>query len=169
MSCLSDFDLYIKIPSPSILPILNGQYQAARNANNKFWEGTSVESYKIQLPVFLFLVLHQFLYQEISFSQHSRISFNIIWKKFYPKFSFFNGFTLSSQLHALNDQNLLKVIKVFCRFSLKCLLKYFFPKIYWQNPAKHFLKLLTTDSLVFFSKYSSTAAILTQESVITCK
>ena len=140
MSCLTDFDLYIKIPSPSILPILNGQYQAARNANNKFWEGTSVESYKIQLPVFLFLVLYQFLYQEISFSQHSRISFNIIWKNICPKFSFFNGFTPSPQLHALNDQNLLKVINVLCWFSLKCLLKYFFSKNLLTKFCKAFCK-----------------------------
>ena len=33
----------------------------------KFWEGTSAKSYKIQLPVLLFLVSHQFLYQQISF------------------------------------------------------------------------------------------------------
>ena len=35
----------------------------------------------ITLPVFLFLVLHQFLNQQIPFSQLSRTSFNIIWKK----------------------------------------------------------------------------------------
>ena len=33
----------------------------------KFWGGTSAKSCKIQLPVLLFLVLHQFLYQKISF------------------------------------------------------------------------------------------------------
>ena len=66
-------------------------------------------------------------------------------KNFCPKFSFFNRFTLSSQ-------------------------PFFFPKIYWQNLAKHFLlKVPTTDSLVFFSKHSSTKTILTQASVITCK
>ena len=35
-----------------------------------------------QLPVFLFLVLHQFLYQQMSFLQLSRISLNILWKIF---------------------------------------------------------------------------------------
>ena len=82
------------LPSP-ILPILNGQYQAAWNANQKFWEGTSVKSYKIQLPVFLFLVLHQFLYQQTSFLQLSRISLNIIWKKFSSQIIFFK------QIHPL--------------------------------------------------------------------
>ena len=48
----------------------------------KFWVGTSVKSFKIQLLVFLFLVLHQFLYIKISFLQLSRISNNIIWKRF---------------------------------------------------------------------------------------
>ena len=33
----------------------------------KFWKGTFVKSYKIQLSVLLFLVLHLFLYQQISF------------------------------------------------------------------------------------------------------
>ena len=33
-----------------MLLILNGQYQAAWNDNHKFWEGTSVKSYKIQIP-----------------------------------------------------------------------------------------------------------------------
>ena len=33
----------------------------------KFWEGTSVKSYKMQLPVLLFFVFHQFLYEQIAF------------------------------------------------------------------------------------------------------
>ena len=98
----------------------------------KFCEGTSVKSYKIQLPVFLFLVLHQFLYQQISFSQLSIISFNIIWKRFsffVLNFSFLSDLPLPfPQPHPLiNGQNL-NVTKVFCEFSLKCLLKYFFQK-----------------------------------------
>ena len=121
-------------PPPSILPILNGQYQTACCAKHKFWEGTSVKSYKIQLPVFLFLVLHQFLYQQISFSQLSKVSFNIIWKKkFHPKFSFFNGFTPS-----LNGKNVLNVTKLFCWFSLSCLLKYFFSKNLLTKSCKAF-------------------------------
>ena len=109
-----------------IFPILNGQYQAVWNANQKFWQGTSAKNYKLQLPFSLFPFLHQFLYQQISFSQLSRISFKIISKRFYPKFLFFNGFTLSSQPHPLNGQNLLNVTKSFCWFSPKYLLKYFF-------------------------------------------
>ena len=38
-----------------------------------------------------------------------------------------------------------------------------------QNPAKHFLKVSATDSLVFFSEHISRTAILAQASVITCK
>ena len=62
------------------LPVPNRQYQAGWNATKikwkiqasfilyfKFGEGTPVKSYKIQLPVYLFLVLNQFLYQQISF------------------------------------------------------------------------------------------------------
>ena len=84
----------------------------------KFWEGTSVKSYEIQLPVLLFLVLHQFLYQQISFfynflQLHSTLS----KKDFCRKFSFFNGFTQTP--HPLNSQNLLSVTKDFWQFSLK--------------------------------------------------
>ena len=52
--------------SPSSPPrVLKGQYQTWWNANQRhFWEGTSVRSYKIQLPVFLFLVLLHFLYPQ---------------------------------------------------------------------------------------------------------
>ena len=99
----------------------------------KFWEGTSVKSYKIQLPVLLFLVSHQFLYQQVSLfynflEHHSTLS----EKDFCCKFFFFNEF--SQTAHPLNIQNLLSVAKVFCQFSLKCLQN--FLNICWQNPAK---------------------------------
>ena len=156
----------IPFPLP-ILPILNGQYQAAWNANHRFWEDTSVKSYKIQLPVFLFFVLHQFLYQQILFLQfHSALS----ERNFCPKFSFFDEFTtLPPQPHHLNGQNLLNVTRFFVDLPENVFWNIFFPKIYWQNPEKHFLKVPTTDSLVICSKHSSTTAILTQASVITCK
>ena len=48
----------------------------------------------VRLPVFQFLVLHQFLYQQISFLQLSRISLNI-WKKFSSQIIFFK------QIHPL--------------------------------------------------------------------
>ena len=41
--------------------------QACFTLYSKFWEYTCVKSYKIQLRVLLFLVLHQFLYKQISF------------------------------------------------------------------------------------------------------
>ena len=105
--------------SSSILPLLNGQYHSASNPNHKFWEGTSVKSYKIQLPVFLFLVLHYI--RRYHFHNILELHSTLFEKNFRPKFSFFNGFTPSPQPHLLNGQNLLNVTKVFCRFSLKCL------------------------------------------------
>ena len=86
----------------------------------RFWEDNSVKSYKMQLPVLLYFVLHQFLYQQRAFFlQLFRTSFNIIWKIFCRKFFFLNWFTLTP--HLLNTQNVLSMIKVFCQFSLKCL------------------------------------------------
>ena len=59
----------------------------------KFWEGTSVKSYKIQLPVLLFLVLHQFLYQILFFTNFLELHSILSEKDFCHKFYFFNGFT----------------------------------------------------------------------------
>ena len=126
----------------------------------KFFEDTSVKSYKIQLPVLLFLVLRQFLYQQKSiFYNFLKLRSALFEKDFRHKFSFCNRFTQTS--HPLNGQNMLSVTKVFCQFSLKCLLK-----LYWKNPAKAsfiyqqwtvivhiFLKVSTTDSLVFFLEH----------------
>ena len=87
----------------------------------KFWEGTSAKGHKIQLPGLLFLVLHQFLYQQISFFYNLLELHSILPEKdFCRKFFFFNGFTQTS--HLLNSQNLLSVRNVFCHFFLKCLL-----------------------------------------------
>ena len=86
------------------------------------WEGTSVKSYKIQLPVLLFVVSHQFLYQQISLFLHLfRTSFNILWKRF------FIANLLLYRIHPnpLNSQNILSLTKVFCQFSLKCFLNFF--------------------------------------------
>ena len=92
----------------------------------------------IQLPVLLFLVLHQFLYQQISFfynflELHSTLS----EKDFRHKFSFFNRFTQTS--YPLNGQNLLSGIKVFCQFSLECLLKCLFQKFIEKILQKYLL------------------------------
>ena len=65
--------------------------------------------YKIQLAVFLFLVSHQFLYQQISFLSQVFL---------------FNGFTQIP--HSFNCQNLLSGTNIFVNFSLKCLLNIFF-------------------------------------------
>ena len=76
----------------------------------------------------------------MSFLQLSRISFNIFGKDFRPKFSFFNRFTPLLKPHALNGQNLLNMRKVFCEFSLKCFLKYFFFKNFMTKSCKAFFK-----------------------------
>ena len=73
---------------------------------------------------------------------------------------------LFQQIHPnpLNAQNLLSVLKVFCQFSLECLLKYSFQKfiekilqkyLYQQWPAivHIFSKVQTTDYLVFFLEH----------------
>ena len=106
------------------------------------------------------------LFQQISFfynflELHSTLS----KKDFRHKFSFFNRFTQTS--YPLNGQNLLSVIKVFCQFSLECLLKYLFQKfiekilqkyllcIYqqWTAIVYILLKVQTTDYLVFFLEH----------------
>ena len=111
------------------------------------------------------------------FELHSALS----EQAFCRKFSFFNGFTQTP--HPINGQNLLRVPNALCQFSLKWLLKYFLSQnFFWQNPAKAsfmyqkwtgtvhiFLKVPTTDTLVFFSEHISRTAILKQASVITCK
>ena len=80
-----------------------------------------MKSYKIEPPVLLFLVSHQFLYQQISFfCNFFRTSFNVILKLFLSKVLLFNGFTQTS--HPMNSHNLLSVTNFFCQFSLKCIL-----------------------------------------------
>ena len=63
--------------------------QACFTLHFKFWEDTSVKSYKIQLPVLLFLVSHQFLYQQISF--FLQLFKNFI--QYYLKKTFVTNFT----------------------------------------------------------------------------
>ena len=117
-----------------------------------------------QLPVLLFLVLHQFLYQHISYfynflELHSTLSEKYIRHQF----SFFNIFTQT--FYPPNGQNLLGVIKVFCQFYLECLLKYLFQKFIekilqkylmhqqWTAIVHILLKVQTTDYLVFFLEH----------------
>ena len=65
--------------------------QACFTLHFKFWEDTSVKSYKIQLPVLLFLVSHQFLYQQISFFTTFQNFIQHYLKKIFV--TNFNGFT----------------------------------------------------------------------------
>ena len=122
--------------------------------------------YSYQFFYFLFYI--SFYISRYHFYNFLEFHSTLSGKDFRPKFSLFNKFTPSPQPLPLNSQNLLSVVKVFCQFSLKCLL-IFFSKIYWQNPAKNFLKVPTTGSPVLFSGHISRTAILTRASVITCK
>ena len=124
---LNSFWSLSKNPSlSSILPILNGQHQTAWNANHKFWEGTSVKSYKIQLPIFFYFSRYHF-YNFLEF--HSALP----EKDFPPKFSLFNGFTPFPQPHPL-------IGPLFSRLSWKCLMKYFFCKNLLTKSCKVFFK-----------------------------
>ena len=68
-------------------------------------------AYKMQLPVFLFFVLHQF-YIGRYFLQPLATSFNITWIKISIKIFFFNGFTQTPLTHPLNDLNPLQKFSV---------------------------------------------------------
>ena len=87
---------------------------------------------------FYFLFYISFFISRYHF--HNFLEFHSILseKNFRFKFSFFNGFTPSPQLHSFNVQNLLNVTKVFCRFSLKCVLKYLFSKNILTKSCKAF-------------------------------
>ena len=149
-------------------PRLNKKYKPALYCISSFFKGTSVESYMIQLPVILLLVLHHFLYQQISFfcnflELHSTLS----KKDFCHKFCFFNRFTQTS--YPLNGQNLQNEINFFCQFSLKCLLKYLCQKFIQKILQKYLLcisselqirfkmqiiyKVQNADYLVFFFEH----------------
>ena len=103
----------------------------------KFFEGTSVKIYMVQLPVLLFLVLHQFLYQQISFfynvlELHSTLSEK---KVFVTNFSFPTNSPKPAISYCPKSA---KCDKSFCQFSLKCLLKYLFKKFIEKILQKHF-------------------------------
>ena len=103
---------------------------------------------KIELPVLLFLVLYQFLFQQIYIFYNFLALHLTLSEGFCHKFSFFNRFT---------------------PYPRDCLFK----KNCWQNPAKApfmyqwwtatvhiYLKVPTTDYQVFFSGHISRTAIL---------
>ena len=97
-----------------------------------------VKRYSYQFFYFLFYISfyisrHHF-YNFLEF--HSTLS----EKNFRPKLSFLNRFTHLPQPHCLIGQNLLNVTKVFCRFSLKSLMKYLFSKHLLTKSCKAFFK-----------------------------
>ena len=74
---------------------------------------------KIQLPVFLFLIVfYQLLHQQISFLQHFSTSFNTASKKIFVRnFSFFLTDSPQSPPNILHRQGLLNMTKV-CFFII---------------------------------------------------
>ena len=147
----------------------------------QFWERTSAKSYKIQLPLYLFLFYLSFNTSRYQFSWLFRLHSTLSEKDFRRKFSFLNRFTHLHTFDPLNGQNLLSgTKKFFCQFSLRCPLKHLFSKICRQSPVKasfmyqqktttatEFLnKVLTIDSLTLFSEHISRLTILTQASYL---
>ena len=99
----------------------------------EFWEGTSVKSYKIQLSVLLILVLHLFLYQQISFfCNFLELHSTLYEKDFCCKLFFLNGFTQISLIAKSAKRD-----KTFESISLKCLTKYFFQRFVGKILQKH--------------------------------
>ena len=101
---------------------------------------------------FYFLFCISFYIKRYHFLQLFRTLLCIIWKIFWSQVFLFNKFNQTPR--PLNDQNLLSVTNVFCQFSLKCLLKYFF----WvglHNPAKAPLYISSELLLYIFFKGSN--------------
>ena len=115
-----------------------------------------------------FLFYSIFNISRYHFSQIFRTSFNIqhyLKKIFVANFPFLTDSPNSTSLAPLMNKIMVSVTKCFCRFPLRSPLKYFFSKIFWQNLAKSsfiyqqwtataiaFLKVLTINSLTFFSE-----------------
>ena len=130
-------------------PRLNGKYNPALYFFFSSFENVLLwKVNKIELPVLLFLVLYQFLFQQIYIFYNFLALHLTLSEGFCHKFSFFNRFT---------------------PYPRDCLFK----KNCWQNPAKApfmyqwwtatvhiYLKVPTTDYQVFFSEHISGTAIL---------
>ena len=80
----------------------------------KFWEGTLWKVMRYMYQFFYFLFRIRLYISRYHFLQRFRTSFNFIWKRFWCKFSFFNGLTQTPK--PFNIQNLLSVRKVFVNF-----------------------------------------------------
>ena len=89
----------------------------------KFWEGTSVKSYKINYQFFYFLFYISFGINRYYFLQLFRTHSTLLKKIFVANFPFLTDSPKTST--PFNGQNLLIVTKVFCQFSLTCLLIFF--------------------------------------------
>ena len=172
----------VQYPPPPLLlhPVLNLQYQVGWSVKikwkiqacftlySKFWEYTCVKSYKIQLRVLLFLVLHQFLYKQISFfTTFKNFTEHYLQKIFLP------NLTDSSK-----SPTPLMARQVFSSIFPKNPSEIFFSRICWQNPAKASfmyqqwtatVHIPWTDTLVFSSENLARTVVFTQASVIRCQ
>ena len=93
--------------------------------------------YSCQFFYFLFYIsFYISRYHFYNFLEFVKLSENF----FSPKSFFFNRFTPSPQPESLIDHNLLNMTKVFCRFSLKCFLKYFFSNSFLTKSCNSFFK-----------------------------
>ena len=97
-----------------------------------------MKSYKIQLPVFLLFCISFYIsrYRFYNFLEfHSTLS----EKDYYPKFSFFNGFSPLPQHHPPNSQNLQNVTSFLTIFP-KMLSETFFFNFLLTKFCKAFFK-----------------------------
>ena len=115
----------------------------------KFWEGTFVKSYKIQLSVLLFLVLHLFLYQQISFFSQRFIQ-HYLKKIFVSNFPFWIDKICQGWQNILANfpQNAFWNIFFQNLLTKSCKSVSFVSVVNWY--CTYILKVPTTDSLVFF-------------------
>ena len=90
--------------------------------------------------LFYFLFYISFYINRYHFYNFLEFHSTLFEKKFRPKLFFVNGFTVFHQPHPLIAQNLLNVTKHFCRFSRKCLMKYFLSKNLLTKSCNAFFK-----------------------------
>ena len=91
-----------------------------------------------------------FISADIIFTTFQNFIQHYLKELFVPNFPFLMGSPPSPQPHHLNGQNLLNVTKVFCQFSLKCLLKYFLFQKFTNKILKSIFGLLFKTQFSYF-------------------
>ena len=138
----------------------------------QFWECSSMKSYDTANSLFISCFTSVLISVDIIF--HNFLELHSFEKDFHRKFSSFNGFIRLHTFDTLNGQNLLRVTNFSLSTFSKMHSETFFPQnlltkscksifMYrqWTVTATAFLnKVLTIDSLIFFSEHISRTAIL---------